>query len=110
MIESGEEAIRKDELINQSIEQRLQAQQQNIPFRDEVYLSEIPAIVPEELRPKPEGLSLEEFMIYDEIKMTNQKDKLEELSFREKLNELLHEKAEAKCYKELLQNDVGLRD
>lgn len=34
VIESGEEAIRKDDLINQSIEQRLQSREQNIPFRD----------------------------------------------------------------------------
>lgn len=34
VIESGEEAIRKDELINQSIEQRLESQQQGVPFRD----------------------------------------------------------------------------
>lgn len=49
-------------------------------------------------------------MIYDEIKITTAKDKLEELSFKEKLNELLHEKAETKCFKDLLQNDNSLKD
>jgi hypothetical protein len=86
-------------LINQSIEQRQQAQQQNIAFRDEIYLSEIPAMVPEELRPKSGGLSLEEFLIYDEIKTVNQKDKLEELSLKEKMSELLHERADVKILK-----------
>lgn len=59
-------------------------------FRDEVYMAEIPSIVPEELRPRAGGLSLEEFLIYDEIKLSTNKDKLEELSYKEKLNELLN--------------------
>lgn len=56
-------------------------------------------MVPEELRPKSGGLSLEEFLIYDEIKTVNQKDKLEELSLKEKMSELLHERAEVKILK-----------
>ena len=58
MIESAEEAIRKDENINAAISQRVNASSNNKPFKDEVFLREIPDIVPEELRPKAGGLSL----------------------------------------------------
>jgi CCR4-NOT transcription complex subunit 1 len=58
VIESAEEAIRKDEVINNSITDRNTAFSQNKQFRDESFLREIPAIVPEELRPKVGGLTL----------------------------------------------------
>jgi hypothetical protein len=68
VIESAEEAIRKDESINESIEQRNTAYNQGKQFRDEAFLREIPSIVPDELRPKIGGLSLEEFLVYDEFR------------------------------------------
>lgn len=68
VIESAEEAIRKDEMINDSIEHRTVAHNQGKQFRDENYLREIPSIVPEELRPKIGGLSLKEFLVYDEFR------------------------------------------
>ncbi len=58
VIQSAEEAIRKDQAINESIEQRTSSFNGNKQFRDEAFLREIPSIVPDELRPKIGGLTL----------------------------------------------------
>lgn len=41
---------------------------QGISFKNENPQLEIPAIVPEELRPRPGGLSTEEYEVYSEFK------------------------------------------
>ena len=87
VIESAEEAIRKDEVINNSINERNSSFTQGKQFRDESFLREIPDIVPEELRPKIGGLTLEEFLVYDEFRKERKEsipETFETMTYREK--------------------------
>lgn len=43
---------------------RKKARENGEEFRDDIYMQDIPPIVPEELRPKPGGLTFEELSIY----------------------------------------------
>ena len=44
---------------------RISARKNGDEFRDDTYLREIPSIVPEELRPRPGGLSADEYSVYN---------------------------------------------
>jgi CCR4-NOT transcription complex subunit 1 len=60
VVEQAEEVIKKDPVISQAIQLRAEAKAQGIVFKSELKM-DIPAIVPEELRPRPGGLSTEEY-------------------------------------------------
>jgi hypothetical protein len=110
VIESAEEAIRKDDAINESCEQR---NSQGRQFRDEAYLREIPSIVPEELRPKVGGLSLEEFLVYDEFRKERKDsspETFEMASAAERLAELFTERGAVRAMRDILATDNSLRE
>ena len=59
VIDSAEEALRKDLKMNEGIELRKKSKEKGEQFTDEIFLREISAILPEQLRPKIGGLTQE---------------------------------------------------